>query len=315
MDKDNEITVSVVIPTKDGGQELDRCLAAAFSQKVDVNFEVLCIDSGSKDETLKIFQKYPVRLFQIDKNDFNHGLTRNFGISQARGKYVILMTQDAVPCDEHWMDLLIRNIQKDDHVAGVYCRQIPREDADVLTKRNCNQHTTAGRKEAVSFIHDRREYEALKPIEKYLFCNFDNVCSCIRKSIWEEIPFSKIDFAEDLDWSKKVLESGYKIVYEPDAAVIHSHKGSIFDKFRRTYIHHKKLYELFGFQPIASLPKVFLYSFINTLRDIYFVAIKEKSFAKKVSLILKIPLLSFLEIWIQYKGAKDATYENSAGYP
>ena len=46
--------VSIVIPTKNGGDRLKEVLEAVFSQKTEYKYEVICVDSGSTDNTLNI---------------------------------------------------------------------------------------------------------------------------------------------------------------------------------------------------------------------------------------------------------------------
>jgi len=70
----SKMKVSIVIPTLNGGEDFKRCLAAIFSQNVTFPFEVLVIDSGSTDQTVSIAREFPVRLYQIDKKEFNHGI-------------------------------------------------------------------------------------------------------------------------------------------------------------------------------------------------------------------------------------------------
>jgi len=211
-------SASVVIPTKNGEQTIKAVLDAIFRQGKP---EVIVVDSGSRDQTVAIVRNYPVRIIEISPREFNHGKTRNNGLKEATEECVVLLTQDAEPADERWLSTMIRNFS-DPHVAGVYCRQIPRDDADPVTKRRLSEWLTGREERSEARIQDRAWYDGLSPMDKYLFCNFDNVCSCIRKSVWEEIPFEETYFAEDLGWSKKVLEAGYTIVYEPEAAVYHS---------------------------------------------------------------------------------------------
>ena len=52
------IKVSVLIPTKNGEEYLEECLKAVFNQKAPFEYEVIIIDSGSKDETLEIIKKF-----------------------------------------------------------------------------------------------------------------------------------------------------------------------------------------------------------------------------------------------------------------
>ena len=301
----NNIKVSIVIPTLNGGEDFNKCLTSIYSQKVDFHFEVIVIDSGSTDETVFVAKEFPVRLYQIDKKEFNHGLTRNKGIGLSKGELVVLITQDAIPANEYWLQSLIKPFSEDAMVAGVYARQIPREDADVLTKKRLNRWLTGRMERDVKYITDKASYDKLPPIQKYMFCNFDDVCSCVKRSVWKRIPFEETTFAEDLVWSKKVIEGGFKIVYEPSAAVIHSHNRSVFYEYNRIYINHRKLNELFGVQTVPALSNVVFLTLRNIVADILYVVRKERNFQKMISLLIRVPLLSFLGVYAQYKGARD----------
>ena len=297
--------VSIVIPTYNGGEDFKRCLRAIHAQEVDFSYEVIAIDSGSTDRTVQVAKEFSVRVHEIDKKDFDHGLTRNRGIELSEGEFIVLLTQDAVPADSRWLGALIKPFYEDQLIAGVYARQIPKDDADVLTKRHLNNWLTARTERDVKHITDRAAYEALPPMKKYMFCNFDDVCSCIRRSVWEKIPYERAVFAEDLDWSKKVLEAGYKIVYEPGAAVIHSHDRSVFYEYKRTYICHRRLNELFGLRTVPTLGHVVRFGFKNIANDIPYVWKNEPDIINRLSLMLRVPLLSFLSVYAQYRGAKD----------
>jgi len=297
-------SVSVVIPTKNGEGTIGKLLSSIFSQQGINKPEVLMVDSGSSDNTLAIARQYPVRIIQVPPQDFNHGETRNTGISKSNGEYIVLITQDAEPAHEHWLSNMLGNFS-DPQVAGVYCRQIPREDADVITRRRLNNWLT-GRKELHKVrIADWSRYEELNPMEKYLFCNFDNVCSCIRKKVWEEIPFEKTCFAEDLGWSKRALEAGYTIVYEPKAAVYHSHNRSVWYEYQRTYVCHRRLYQLFGLQTIPSFQDACRSTLKNITFEGKYVWNEEKNFLRKTALLMKLPLLSLCSVFGQYRGARD----------
>jgi rhamnosyltransferase len=71
------------------------------------------------------------------------------------------------------------------------------------------------------FGQTRRVYSR-DSVEELLF---SNAASCIRRSVWAEQPFA-LPAAEDLDWARRVIASGRTVVYEPAAAVYHSHDES-----------------------------------------------------------------------------------------
>lgn len=240
--------ISVVIPVKNGEKYFEPVLKAVFAQEINSNLEVIIVDSGSQDRTLDITKKYPVKLYQIPEKEFNHGLTRNFGISKCCGKYIILMGADVIPYNNYWMQKLIDNLEFDEYVAGVYSRQVPHKDSHLLTRIRVNRFFTTSKIRRESYIRNNIEdYNKLTPKEKHKLCNFENVSSCIKKEIWQRFPFPKTDFGEDIEWAKLVLLAGYKIIYEPESIVYHSHDFSLSGWYKKSHTNYQKLYSLFGY--------------------------------------------------------------------
>ena len=120
-------SVTLVVPTRNGGAEFQYNLRAMLDQRLDRSYEVLVIDSGSTDGTIEFLRRQPVRLIQIPAGDFNHGLTRALAVTEARGDIVVFTVQDATPVDRQWMQPLV-NALDDPRVAGAYSRQLPRRD-------------------------------------------------------------------------------------------------------------------------------------------------------------------------------------------
>lgn len=300
----NDVEASIVIPTHNGGEELRQCLHMVFRQVVPVRFEVIVIDSASTDGTIDHLRRYPVRLQQIRADEFNHGLTRGKGIGLAQGKYVVLMSQDAVPAGEYWLRDMLLNFD-DPAVAGVYCRQIPREHADVLTKRNLNRWFTGRLTRSVNFIDARNAYDDLPAVEKLALCTLDDVCSCIRKSAWQRIPHTATYFGEDIEWGKKAIEAGYKIVYEPRAAVVHSHDRSVVYEFKRAYLWQRKTYELFRLDTVPTLRAAILKVLYNIFIDSLYVMREEANWRRRLWLMIRVPLLSLSSVVGRYMGGRD----------
>lgn len=214
--------VSIVIPTKNAGSRFNTILTQVFSQNYK-NFEVIVIDSSSIDNTFEIAKQYPTKIIKIKPEDFGHGKTRNLGAKLAKGKYIVYLTQDAVPKNKNWLSNLINNFS-DNLVVGVYGRQIPYKNTNIL--------------ESFSYLRDY-------PNSKRIWFNnnfgqedliFSDVNSAIRKDILKKEGFSKkIIVSEDHEWAYRILGKGYKIVYDPDAAVIHSHNHSLIEVFKRFF--------------------------------------------------------------------------------
>lgn len=301
MDK---IDISVIIPVKNGQRYLDLALSAIFSQKINATFEVILIDSGSRDKTIEIAREYPLKLYEIEADSFNHGLTRNYGISKSQGEYLVLTTADAIPYNDIWMEKLVGHLRRDEQVAGAYSRQIPHQDAHPLTQLRVNRFFTASKERRESQAIEKAYFDSMPAFKKYYFCNFDNVSSCIRRSVWEKISFPKTNFAEDLEWSRQVLNAWYKIVYEPESAVYHSHDFSVLGWYKKNLVHYSKLYSLFGLNNADTILKLMTNFVLYTLRDIYYLGKEKKNTKTILSSIPLIPLYAFSAALAQYKSTK-----------
>jgi rhamnosyltransferase len=261
--------VSVVIPTFNAGSVFEALLDGIRAQWRDFELEIIVIDSGSTDGTVEVAQRYGAVVHRIPQAEFNHGATRNLGVSLARGKYVALTVQDAVPIDERWLATMVENLEQDKQVAGVYSRQIARKDSSILTRAVVNSLALASLERREQFVGDSKRYTRMPPRKRRRLATFDDVSSCLRRSIWEEIPFERTNFGEDLRWGKRVIEAGYKLVYEPRSAVYHSHeRGALYD-LRRYYVNQRLLSDLFGLELVpneAYLPLAMFRSYAHLYR-------------------------------------------------
>lgn len=244
-----------MIPTYNAGPIFADVLEKISNQKTDFDYEVLLVDSGSTDGTLDLAHRHGARVIGIEKSEFTHGGARNLGISEAHGAFVAMTVQDAVPADENWLAAMVGNFG-DERVAGVYSRQIPRPDCNPFTRHQLEQHFTNRPERVVQQAASPEEYEALTPMEKLATITFDDVSSCVRRSVWEKYLFRPVSFGEDLDWSERVIKAGYGIVYEPASAVIHSHDRSAVYEMKRAYVAHKLLSATVGLRVLPTFSEL-----------------------------------------------------------
>jgi rhamnosyltransferase len=268
------LKASVIVPTFNAGADFEKLLKGLSDQETNFDYEVLVIDSGSTDGTAELARRYEASVHQIPQDQFEHGATRNLGASLSSGEYAAFIVQDAVPLDERWLEAMVENLERDELVAGVYGRQIPRSESDSLTRVLVNSWPTADLARREQSVGAPALYRALSPAEQRSLATFDNVSSCVRRSVWEEIPFERTGFGEDIRWGKRVIEAGYKIVYEPRSAVFHSHERSAFYDLRRHYVNQLVLLDLFGFASAPNLALLLLnilrasaYLYLQLLRD------------------------------------------------
>ncbi len=231
------------------------------------------------------------QLIRISPAEFDHGLTRNLGVARARGEFVVLLVQDALPVGNMFLESLSAPLARDPRVAGSFARQQPRPEASAITRHylgNWIASTTEPRTSALAEGH--AQMDAMTPMERLLFCAFDNVASCIRRSIWEKQPFKSTPIAEDLAWSLDVLRAGYSIAFAPNALVIHSHdRGAVYE-YRRTRVLHEQLFELFGLQTIPAMPALIRAIAASSLSHARLELQSPGQWARALTLAVALPL-------------------------
>ncbi len=245
--------MSIVVPTLDGAATLPALLDAVAAQRAPFLFEILAVDSGSTDGTLELLEGPVNRLVRVERRAFDHGLTRNLGVETARGAFVVLMVQDAVPASPGWLASLVAPLIDDASIAGTYARQVPRPDASRLTRAYLARWTAASADPRPPQRLTPEAFARLSPAERLHACVFDNVCSCLRRSVWAAHPFKATPMAEDLEWARDVLLAGYALAYVPAAVVVHSHERSARHELTRTRLLHARLAELFDLRLVPDL--------------------------------------------------------------
>ncbi len=219
-------SVSVLMPTWQGEEFLERVLAALADQECPFAWELRVIDSGSTDRTLAILESWrprlgaPLGIESIHQSAFDHGDTRNLLAARSRGDLLVFLTQDAIPGSKHWLATLARNFD-DPAVGAAYCRNTPRPDAQLLTRVFSENDPcyVAGRRET----RLPANYGQLDAHERRLLYNFNDVASAVRRELWERHPFPRTWFGEDVLLARAVLEAGWTVVYDDVAVVEHSH--------------------------------------------------------------------------------------------
>jgi rhamnosyltransferase len=218
--------ISVLIPVKDGGDGLVRCLQGIRRQRIDDEVEIVVVDSGSSDGSPERARELGAVVHEIPAQEFVHGATRNLAARRSRGDVLVFTVQDAEPASDEWLAALVGALEGD-NVAGAYGRQLPHADA-----RPPEQFF-------LDFMYGpEARAQRLDGVEALTFEQtlFSNVNSAMPRRIWEEFPFEDdVTMSEDQVWSRRVLLAGYTIAYEPRAAVRHSHSYSLAAAFRRFY--------------------------------------------------------------------------------
>jgi rhamnosyltransferase len=237
-------SVSVLLPTKNGEKYLAEVLQQVSAQQGDFQIsEIIAVDSGSRDRTVQILRQHQVRLWQIEPKEFGHGKTRNFAALQAKGDFLVFLSQDATPADEHWLENLLAHVREDPQVAGAFSRHLPRPNCHPMEWHRIVEYELHSQRESrVHSAVNNPEYDRNPALYRF----FANTSSVVRRAIWAQIPFPEVEFGEDQAWSERVLKAGYKTVYAADSVVFHSHSYGPWANFCRHFEHARAMREMFA---------------------------------------------------------------------
>lgn len=162
----------------------------------------------------------------VEKKDFDHGGTRNRGAALGKSKYMLFMTQDAVPVDEFLIERML-SAMKPASAAAAYGRQLP-GSAGVI-----EQYTRQFNYPSESSVKSKEDLPRLG-IKTY-FCS--NVCAMYRRDVYEELGgfVPHTIFNEDMIFASRIIRAGYKIVYAASAQVVHAHRYTYRQQFKRNF--------------------------------------------------------------------------------
>ncbi len=137
--------VSVIIPIYNAEKYLVRCLNSAINQTLQ-DIEIIAVNDCSKDNSLEIIQNYTKKdtRIKVINNETNkgEGATRNAGLKEAQGKYIVFLDSDD-ELDLKFCEKLYAKVQSnEDIIFGNCLRKIENKedyiDVNKLTVENDN---------------------------------------------------------------------------------------------------------------------------------------------------------------------------------
>lgn len=235
----------MIIPVYRPDEKLERLIRRINSQTVPpahVFFMQTLTGTAEDDRVREILQRAQRGVITtLEKSEFDHGGTRNRGAALSRAEYMLFMTQDAVPVDDMLIENLLEAVEADENTATAYGRQLPDDKVGVIERytRQFNYPPESSTKTKA----DLPEFGI-----KTYFCS--NVCAMYRRKVYEEMGGFVLHtiFNEDMIMASKVIQAGYQIAYAAEAQVVHAHKYTYREQFRRNFdlaVSQRQYHEIF----------------------------------------------------------------------
>jgi rhamnosyltransferase len=286
--------VSIIIRSFNEGWALRETLPALAVQDWK-NWELIVIDSGSTDGSVELIRAAAPRHFrQID--NYSPARVLNMGMELASSEYGIFLNADATPQGSGWLRPLA-NALKDPGTAAVFGRQIPRPDCRAVFAHDyarCFGET----REAVRWEHF-----------------FSMVSSGLRKNVWAQRGFLEtMQYSEDDEYTRWCRAQGFRVVYEPESVVMHSHNYTPAEAWKRSFGEARALAAVWpGNRTDFNLPRTVLLGWLNDARrDLGFCArthrLREWPHALRIRWRQRCAKLAgFKAGWAAYRNYSEAT--------
>jgi len=278
--------ISVIIPTFNSENAIGKCLSSLQKQTYKGKYEIIVVDDGSKDNTVKITSSFKgVKVFKRPHR--GPAAQRNYGVKKSKGEIILFLNDDNI-ADKNWIKRMIEPF-KDQEIVGVSgtCKT---ENKESLLAR---------------YVGYDIEYRH-KKMEKKEYIDFIGTFSAgYRKSVFLESGGFDESFVrptgEDPELSFRIAKN-HKLVFQPKAIVgaYHWNKLNKFfnKKFYRTYwrilMYKKHPKKILGdsYTPTKALISMGIQIMIVGLIPLILLL----SFFTKISILWMIPTLLLLFI-------------------
>ncbi len=190
--------------------------------------QVLIVDSSSPDNTAELARKAGFRVETVLQRDFLHGATRQMAANLLpQAQFLVYLTQDAIPANHDAIPSLIQAFD-DPTIGAAYGRQLPREGANPV-ERHARLFNYSPKPEIRDL--DSRAERGFKATF------FSNSFAAYRRTAFDEVGgFPKAAIvSEDMAVVGRMLVAGWRVAYQADATVIHSHNLTMLEEIRRYF--------------------------------------------------------------------------------
>lgn len=243
-----EKSVSILIPVYKPDKKFNKLLVRLNHQTRRPEKIVLMItvpDDWSRDQAEGSFYAYqklseiPMEAHFLTPDEFDHGGTRNLGMTYCDTDYVICMTQDAVAANADLIGELLKPFEEDfegAHAGFLGDREILISYARQLPDKKCREaekYTRSFNYPAKSRVKTIDDLDTLGI--KTFFAS--NVCAAYKREAYvREGGFpERTIFNEDMIFAGRMIRKGFAIAYAADAKVVHSHNLGWGEQLHRNF--------------------------------------------------------------------------------
>ena len=223
--------VSIIIPTRDHGVDVDRCLTSIFAKTTYANFDIVLVDNGSTDQaSIKTFDSWTKRQNRVKvlRYDipFNFSAINNFASRRTDGEYLLFLNNDTEVISNDWLTAMVEQAQRPT-IGAVGALLLFPDDTVQHAGVIIGIGSVAGHSHKY-FPRDAPGYfSMLKAINN--FSAVTGACLMVRREVFEEVGTLDESLAvafNDIDFCLKLNQAGYRNIYLPHVLLYHHESKS-----------------------------------------------------------------------------------------
>jgi len=212
---------SVIVPVFNRPDEVDELLGSLAHQTLK-DFEVIIVEDGSETPCKDVCDKYAgiLDLHYYYKENSGPGQSRNYGAERAKGQWLIVLDSDVVLPDGY-----LESIEHSEDISAWGGPDRAHESFTPVQKAISYAMT--------SFFTTGGIRGGKTKLDKFFPRSYN---MGIRREVYSELGgFSRMRFGEDIDFSYRIVEAGYKTALIPEAWVWHKRRTDLRKFFRQVY--------------------------------------------------------------------------------
>lgn len=213
--------ISIIVPVLNASLYIDDCILSLTNQDFPKDrYEIIIVDNGSKDDTIKKLDKYRERITILCEPKKGSYVARNTGIKIAKGKIIAFTDSDCV-ADKNWIKGLYTKFVSED-IGCVVGSVIPYPGKTLVEIYSKNKDILS---------------QQIALNSRYLSYG-QTANTAFRKEVFDRIGNfdEKLISGGDADISWRMqIETNYKLVYNPDSFIEHHHRTSFKGLFRQQF--------------------------------------------------------------------------------
>jgi tetratricopeptide (TPR) repeat protein len=219
--------VSIIIPTRNFGQYLNRCLTSIFNLSTYPNYEVTIIDNGSDEpETLDILAKWQqkeenrLRCLKLDE-PFNYSRLNNYAVGRSPGEYLLFLNNDIEVITSDWIDAMVEQAQRP-NIGAVGALLLYPDDTVQHSGVILGMTGIAGHGHRYTPISDPGYHQLLLSTTNYAAVTA--ACLMCRREVFLKVRGFTEQLAvayNDVDFCLKLRQRGYENIFLPHVRLYH----------------------------------------------------------------------------------------------